>query len=65
MWLYLDIERQISVRSTREDLIKRGILKEINDNASVEQAIPEESNENEVDSNGNCVMWCCLYASIK
>jgi len=51
----VDIERQISLRSTRDELIKRGILKEINDNtpalAPTELTITEEPEE--INSNGN------------
>jgi RPEL repeat len=49
MTFLTDIERQISLRSTREELIKRGILKEINDNTPAEcpvtQVIPEEAED--------------------
>lgn len=32
-FMFIDLERQISLRTTREDLIKRGVLKEVDDNA--------------------------------
>ena len=49
----LDLERQISVRSTREELIKRGVLKEVEETpppVAPVPTIPEESENGRITS---------------
>ena len=56
--LFSELERKISVRSTREELIKKGVLKEpldinsstVTTGQSIEQTSAEISNEQEITS---------------
>ena len=41
----VDLERKISVRTTREELIKRGVLKEVDDNQLQNTQLPPLSGQ--------------------
>ena len=45
VYVVVDLERKISVRTTREELIKRGVLKDVDDNQLQNPQLPTLSGQ--------------------
>ena len=44
-WMVSGLERQISLRTTREDLIRRGLLKEVDENQQPSRKLLESTDD--------------------